>query len=108
MGNWERVCIGHAWDWGTILGGRQQEHRPEFRGKLRTSPATGLPERYHSPWVRVGAYCLSVVVTTFMLLVAFFVMLCSLNLQGYMNEHVTILERAFYFPTFASYALPGA
>jgi len=35
-------------------------------------------------------------------------MVCSLNLQGYMEEHVTSLERIFYIPALARLAQPGS
>merc|ERR1712080_753342 len=35
-------------------------------------------------------------------------MICSLNLQGYMEEHVTTLERLFYIPFLAQFSKPGA
>mmetsp|Transcript_39101 Transcript_39101/g.116825 ORF Transcript_39101/g.116825 Transcript_39101/m.116825 type:complete len:417 (+) Transcript_39101:1-1251(+) len=65
-------------------------------------------ERHCSPWQKLGAYCLSAVVTAGMLCVAFLVMVCSLNLQGYMEEHVTSLERIFYIPALARLAQPGS
>ena len=40
-----------------------------------------------------ATYAVSVVVTASMLCVAFLVMICSMNLQGYMSEHVTSLEK---------------
>ena len=52
-------------------------------------------------------YSLSVIVTAAMLLLAFGVMVCSLNLQGYIGGQLWT-ERPFYIPVLAWYASEGA
>jgi len=98
----ERSC---ACRWGTLEGERHEEKRPEFRGELRPSPVTGEQEPYYPTWKRQLSYCVSVVVTLVMLGIASSVMICLLNLQGYMaGEDST---DTFYIPILAQWTEPG-
>mmetsp|Transcript_22090 Transcript_22090/g.50505 ORF Transcript_22090/g.50505 Transcript_22090/m.50505 type:complete len:755 (-) Transcript_22090:46-2310(-) len=105
---WEGRCTGLAWQWGVYGVLRREEVRAEFRGGMRISPVTGQMERHFAPWKRGCAYLASVVTTLAMLGVAFFIMVCSLNLQGYMSEEATNFERLFHFPALAKLAKKGA
>eukprot|EP00811_Abedinium_folium_P017634 NODE_2655_length_2171_cov_10.424168.p1 GENE.NODE_2655_length_2171_cov_10.424168~~NODE_2655_length_2171_cov_10.424168.p1 ORF type:complete len:690 (+),score=159.17 NODE_2655_length_2171_cov_10.424168:229-2070(+) len=106
---WDRECEGHAWRWGTLLAETgDAEERPDFFGEMRTNPVNGQPHRYWSSQKRLAAYGVSFMVTAVMLCLAFLIMLCLLNIEGYMTEHVTVLEQTFHFPRLAAYALPGA
>jgi len=87
---WERHEHRLAYQWGTYsLSPYERQKffaiRPEFRGYLRRSPITGLPETYYPPMRRRLKYIVSFAVTAAMLTVAFTVMILSLNLQGYIN-----------------------
>ncbi|CAE8598029.1 unnamed protein product [Polarella glacialis] len=106
--HWERASAAWAWKWGVFGAEIEEQVRPEFTGELRCSPATGRQERHYPSRKRYVAYLQSVVVTSVMLCIAFFVMICSLNLQGYMECHATSLERIFYIPALARYSHPGA
>lgn len=105
---WDRRCAEKAWQWNVYGLSVVDEVRAGFRGRLRPSPVTGMPERYAPYREKVAAHAVSALVTTFMLGVAFFAMICSLNLQGYMEEHVTPLEQAFHIAPLAGLARPGA
>jgi len=59
--------------------------RSGFTGYLRFSPVTGKPEVYYPQWRRILKYFVSACITGAMLAVAFFVMILSLNLQGYIR-----------------------
>eukprot|EP00434_Breviolum_minutum_P024337 symbB.v1.2.021492.t1/scaffold1806.1/size131321/7 len=107
--SWDRHSAEQAWRWNVHgVDTQPEEHRAEFIGELRTSRVTGQPERYYPESKRFCAYILSVVVTSFMLSISFFVMICSLNLQGYMEESVTSFEQAFYIAPLARLADHGA
>eukprot|EP00977_Amphora_coffeiformis_P027664 scaffold34630_cov185-Amphora_coffeaeformis.AAC.10 len=87
---WEREENRLAYKWGTysLTTYERQKFfatRPEFRGYVRRSPITGEEETYYPPLRRRLTYVLSAVVTVGMLMVAFSVMILSLNLQGYIN-----------------------
>lgn len=51
-------------------------------GEWRKSPVTGEQELHFPDWRRWPRYAVSISVTAFMLLVAFCVMISSLNLQA--------------------------
>ena len=104
---WEWDCAVHAWHWNVFQEEKNTDARPEFSGELRKSPASGKQQRYYPYWKRVLAFHISFLVTAMMLAIAFFVMVCFLNLQGYMQEHVTSIERIFYFRPLAHLARPG-
>jgi hypothetical protein len=83
-----------AWQWGTyyVDGGHgsvaasaaaaAQDVRPDFHGVLRVSPVTGRKEKHFPRLHRLGRYMVSAAVTGVLLMGAFSVMICSLNLQG--------------------------
>lgn len=106
--NWDRVSEAKAWTWNVCGVEREDEIRPEFHGELRHSAVHGMMERQASYQRRILAYCVSIVTTAAMLCIAFVAMTCSLNLQGYMEEHTTSFERLFYVPLLADLAKPGA
>ncbi|CAJ1396036.1 unnamed protein product [Effrenium voratum] len=106
---WDRFCAAKAWQWNVHgLDKRPDEHRPEFRGPLHTSRVTGQPERHYPYSKRLFAYLLSVLVTSLMLMIAFWVMICSLNLQGYMETNATSFEQVFYIAPLARLSHTGA
>ena len=79
-----------AFEWGTFSLSKYEKQkffavRPEFRGFLRQSPVTGTPETYYPAFRRRLKFLLSAIATSVILLVAFLVMIMSLNLQGYIR-----------------------
>jgi anoctamin-10 len=60
--------------------------RPDFVGELRTSPITGNSELFYPNSSRRVQYIVSAFVTMVMLVVAFWLMILSLNLQGYIAK----------------------
>eukprot|EP00899_Mesostigma_viride_P023139 jgi/Mesvir1/4009/Mv03702-RA.2 len=83
---WARRCAHLAMEFRILdMGYDEDEVRSEYRGRLRKSYVTGHMERYFSPWQRLPRYAVSVLVSAAMLVVAFAVMVCSLNLQGYVS-----------------------
>ncbi|CAK9032945.1 unnamed protein product [Durusdinium trenchii] len=106
--SWDRHCAVQAWHWNVHGVENRPEHRAEFVGELRTSRVTGQLHRYYPEGKRFLAYALSVLVTSLMLAISFCVMICSLNLQGFMEESVTSLEQIFYIAPLARLADHGA
>lgn len=104
---WDRRCSEHAYKWGVSGEDRKERVRPEFRGELRKSVVTGRMERHYPGWKRALAYVLSGVVTALMLAIACFVMVCSLNMQGYIGDELWS-ERYVHIPPLAKLAEPGA
>ncbi|CAK9033104.1 unnamed protein product [Durusdinium trenchii] len=98
--SWDRHCAVQAWHWNVHGVENRPEHRAEFVGELRTSRVTGQLHRYYPEGKRFLAYALSVI--------SFCVMICSLNLQGFMEESVTSLEQIFYIAPLARLADHGA
>ena len=84
---WDRRCAALICEWGIVPDKWRREIRPDFQGIKRISPITGLSERYFPSSRRVIRYFVSFSVTLAMLLVAFFVMVVCLNLQGYIHEY---------------------
>lgn len=87
---WERheKRLSYRWGTGLLTEYERQKYggtRPGFRGYLRLSPVTGEPEVYYPAARRRIKFVGSALVTLFMLLVAFVVMIASLNLQGYIR-----------------------
>ena len=123
---WEQEEYELAYRWGTLemmdpnavedpvsrdneLYAADHHHRrPEFRGTTRKSPVTGQPELYFSPYRRKLQYLVSGLVTSVLLAVAFFVMILSLNLQGYIRPSSHFRHHPFYFPRFAVLSEEGA
>ena len=83
------------------------QRRPDFTGTIRTSPVTGQPEIYYPSYRRKLKYLFSATVTGIMLSVAFFVMILSLNLQGYITPKYERFH-PFYYPRLSSLAEEGA
>ena len=86
VNSWDRKCASHVCDWGINQVKWRQEVRSGYVGRKRMSPVTGMPERYFDPKERLFRYCVSACVTLFMLILAFSVMVISLNLQGYIHK----------------------
>lgn len=85
--SWDRDCAGHVCDWGINAVKWRREVRSGYFGRKRISPVTGMPERYFPPQDRLFRYSVSACVTILMLILAFFVMVISLNLQGYIHKY---------------------
>ena len=83
---WERKRSSLVCDWGIEEVQWRREVRPGFTGRKRISPVTGMPERHFSSQERLFRYCVSAFVTLALLIVAFFFMVLSLNLQGYIHK----------------------
>ena len=118
---WEQKENMLAYKWGTLNvtktvddieedfsleRGGAGHRRPEFRGQMRTSPVTGLSELYYPSYRRKFQYFISAVVTVLMLAFAFFAMILSLNLQGYIRPRNK--WHPFYYPRLAVLAEEGA
>jgi len=104
---WRREQVMWAYRFGTVEGNPAEIERAQFEGHLEISEVTGKPQRYYPYKKRLVSYFLSVLVTVAMLGVAFLVMVCSLNLQGYIQDDTTF-ERFFYIERISKYAEPGA
>jgi anoctamin-10 len=112
---WEREENLMAYSWGTLQIAFEQDYsltndepghrRPEFNGHVRTSPVTGMPEMYYPPIRRKVQYLFSAIVTICMLALAFWIMILSLNLQGYIIPKKKY--HPFHFPSFAILAEEG-
>jgi len=72
--------------WGRLEAEENKLPRPEYTGDLQMSPITGKQELFYPNWKRWLKYVGSAVVTGAMLLVAFTVMIISLNFQGYIHN----------------------
>ncbi|CAJ1942244.1 unnamed protein product [Cylindrotheca closterium] len=81
--------------------------RPEYHGKVRESPVTGKYEIYYPSINRKLHYVVSALVTVIMLVVAFTVMIISLNVQGYIRPRSDDDYHPFYWPRVASMAGTG-
>jgi len=82
---WRRKTHEYAYMWNTSETVKKQTYRPSFYGVWKKSEITGELELYYPSGVRKMKYLVSILVTVFMLGVAFVVMICSLNLQGYVS-----------------------
>jgi anoctamin-10 len=119
---WERQENTLAYKWGTMLlaqplGDEEStfaveigasHQRPQFRGSIRISPVTHKEEIFYPPYKRKLKYVVSAAVTALMLSVAFFIMIISLNLQGYIRPKHAWTRHPFYFATLAAFADEGA
>lgn len=88
---WRRAAACHALRWGTfeegsLAGGYGGDVRAGFRGRKAISPVTGLPELSFSRWERLPRYCVSILATCALLCVSAIVVVCSLNVQGHIDE----------------------
>ena len=104
---WKRRSLEWAVSWSTLGVADKEDLRPEFTGDLVASPATGKPELVYPNHKRAASYLLSFVVTGAFLLVAFGVMLCSLNLQGYIRGGDFWTEKLFHIPRLSRLSEPG-
>lgn len=119
---WEREENTLAYKWGTLAmtgsfvdAGEESFAidigavcvRAEFHGKMRLSPITDKPELYYPHYKRKLKYVMSAFVTSLMLCVAFFVMILSLNMQGYIHP-VYARFHPFFYPTLSALAEEGA
>lgn len=119
---WERREYELAYEWGTLEmtsdvmaavmeadynldGGLYSHRRPEFVGFLRISPVTGEEELYFPSRRRKLQYAVSALVTCLMLTVAFWVMILSLNLQGYIRPRNQY--HPFHFNDVAKLSMEG-
>ena len=106
---WEREESRLSYKWGTFQSntkGKELNIRPQFKGHIRISPVTGLPEKYYSPTRRRIKYIGSALITMIMLGIAFTVMVISLNLQGYVHpghdeERWAQIPHPYYYPRIA-------
>lgn len=101
--------------WGCLDVDKKEVARPGYHGEKRISAITGEEGVFFPAWKRSVMYLVSTAVTAVMLLIAFILMMCSLNLQGYVHsadeEGAEGLEKVgsiFFFPFLAQFADPGA
>ena len=115
---WQRQESRLCYNWGVLVGEYEKRKyfavRPEFYGTFRTSPVTGQLEAFYPDYKRRLKYVGSAVVTIAMLNVAFWIMILSLNMQGYINPknhperwHENNVH-PFHWPGFSRLAEPGA
>jgi len=114
---WSREECRLAYSWGTLNsqteGRGTFSMRHGFEGKPVISKVTGKLTKYYSPVKRRAKCIVSALVTLVLLSVAFFAMILSLNLQGYINEEHDAevwgdgLIHPFHFPAVAIYAIKG-
>ena len=115
---WDRYEHRLAYQWGTYSLSPYErlkffELRPEFRGYLRYSPVTGEPETFYPAFYRRMKYVAGAILTAGMLMVAFVIMVLSLNLQGYIRPSSNPRRwdennpHPFHSPTFAVLAEEG-
>ena len=83
---WDRNCASFISHWGINTVNWRREVRPGYHGQKRISPVTGMPERYFPTQQRILRYVFSGCITFLMLILAFFVMVISLNIQGYIHK----------------------
>ncbi|GMH43041.1 hypothetical protein BSKO_10963 [Bryopsis sp. KO-2023] len=100
---WKRKSNEFAFEWDTMEESKKDTLRPGFKGILLPSPITGELEPYYPEWKRFAKYAWSSVVTGLILMVAFVLMLMSLNLQGYITES----NSWFYYPSLAQFSAEG-
>jgi len=89
----------------SLDAGLYSHRRPAFVGLARTSPITGEPELYFPTIRRKAQYIVSALITGVMLTIAFWVMILSLNLQGYIRPRHQY--HPFYFAGFAKLSMEG-
>jgi hypothetical protein len=101
--------------WGTFSSEENYDKtsfstRHEFHGTPRVSPVTGNMELYYPQSRRVWQYLISAMVTLILLTGAFFVMIMSLNLQGYIHNRIGEDDdhvHPFHYPLLSSFAEEG-
>jgi len=110
---WQQQSTRHAAKWGSLpaLAGSARRFepdttalRPGFHGEVRISAVTGKPTTYYPSWRRWVAYVQSALVTALLLLLVLAVMVCFLNVEGYMHDPSALL----HVPGLYDLAKPGA
>eukprot|EP01083_Nonionella_stella_P179315 636274_1 len=106
---WNRRASDLSLKWNTIQFGHesyltQSDVRPQFHGEIRQSPITNKPERYYMSYKRYPKFAVGIVITLSMLSLVFGMMVCSLNMQGYISSTQSVI----YIESFASLSKPGA
>jgi len=115
---WKRHEVRLSYRWGVLLGEYEKQKyfkvRPEFYGYLRKSPVTGNLEVYYPSFRRLFKYAVSALITIAMLIIAFWTMILSLNMQGYINPSHDPSRWAdennshpFHWPVLSRLAEPG-
>jgi len=115
---WERKEARLSYQFGTFAFTTQDRvkfgQRPNFEGKMRLNPVTGMMEKYYPAYKRRIKVAVSAFVTIVLLAGASVIMVISLNVQGYISQEDQ--ERwdpsgedahPLYFPWFASLADEG-
>jgi len=106
---WKRKCALTTSDWGDDLTSECccTHYLPDFSGELRECPITGKTVLFYPLHKRYLKYLKSIIVTFGMLIVAFSVMVISLNFQGYIHEH-SYGSSFLHFPKIQQFSNPGA
>jgi len=114
---WKRHEVRLSYHWGVLLGEYEKQKyfkvRPEFHGRLRKSPVTGNLEVHYPYFRRLLKYAGSALITIAMLYIAFWTMISSLNMQGYINpKHdpsrwTDENSHPFHWPELSRLAEPG-
>lgn len=94
---WRRRQLDCSVRWLTSECEVKEHVRHEFVGEQRVSLITGDVELHFPRRKRIVAYAVSGVVTGAMLALAFGVMVCSLNLQGYITDLADPLHMPYFF-----------
>lgn len=105
-----RTSSALACEWGLLGRGLRRSGskvRSEFTGEVVISRVTGRKQLVFEWYRRIPYYLLSIFVTGLMLVVAFMVMVVSLNLQGYIHEFA-MGAKILHFPSISMYSQPGA
>lgn len=108
--NWIRQEARYAYSWGTFSTSSYLKRffnvRSDFIGELKVSKVTGLME-IHSPAYKLYfKYIGSAAISLVLLGVAGFVMILSLNLQGYVHQREGQYH-PFHYPLLSALAEPG-
>ena len=82
---WKRKSTELAFSWNSLHYENPRNIRASFVGYWQQSPITDEMELYYPDLYRRFFYLLSTIVTVVMLFIALFVMICSLNLQGFVS-----------------------
>jgi hypothetical protein len=115
---WDRQEIRFACRWGSFTPFPQERkhffgRHSLFKGVKRMSSVTGKVELYYPVTRRQFKYVVSAIITAMMLLLAFYVMILSLNLQGFINQSYDPKRwndkhaHPFYYHRVAVHANPG-
>ena len=114
---WQRHEARLSYNWGVLVGEWEKQKyfsvRPEFYGNFRSSPVTGQLEVFYPEYKRRLKFFVSTLVTIAMLNAAFWTMILSLNMQGYINpkNHPERWREGnphpFHWPMLSQLAEPG-